>query len=174
MEANRFSSCSHLQCINLLLRACPRITHLSLTGVQEFNIDDLKLFCKKPPPGMMHGMLTITDWTEFTPHQAQAFCVFSGQQVNILRQYLSGDLSMVWELRRLQENRLARDAARRTMAMQQFDMLDDATSLPTGYDRLQAVDEFDDANEGVSSLPYDQIGGVADLSLGEGVQGDAQ
>ncbi|KAF2020573.1 RNI-like protein [Aaosphaeria arxii CBS 175.79] len=72
-------------CINLtlpgiqaLLNNCPRLTHLSLTGVQAFLREDLVVFCREAPP-------------EFTEHQRDAFCVFSGVGVTRLRNYLNAD-----------------------------------------------------------------------------------
>lgn len=58
-----------------LLQYCPRLTHLSLTGVQAFLREDLTRFCRDPPP-------------EFTPAQREVFCVFSGEGVSRLRDYL--------------------------------------------------------------------------------------
>lgn len=57
-------------CLNLtlksilkLLNSCPRLTHLSLTGVQAFLRDDLEVFCRKAPPG--------TYSFDFTSHATQ-------------------------------------------------------------------------------------------------------
>jgi F-box and leucine-rich repeat protein GRR1 len=47
-----------------------------LTGVQAFLRSDLEQFCREAPP-------------EFTDHQRQVFCVFSGQGVGNLRRYLN-------------------------------------------------------------------------------------
>ncbi|KIV88369.1 hypothetical protein PV10_08060 [Exophiala mesophila] len=69
-------------CINLtltgitaLLHNCPRLTHLSLTGVQAFLREDLTRFCRDAP-------------AEFTHPQRDVFCVFSGPGVERLREYL--------------------------------------------------------------------------------------
>jgi len=69
-------------CINLtlkgitaLLNNCPRLTHLSLTGVQAFLREDLTRFCRDAP-------------AEFTHPQRDVFCVFSGEGVQRLRDYL--------------------------------------------------------------------------------------
>lgn len=40
-----------------MLINCPRLTHLSLTGVQEFLRDDLLSFCREAPPGMIFPLL---------------------------------------------------------------------------------------------------------------------
>jgi F-box and leucine-rich repeat protein GRR1 len=58
-----------------LLKHCPKLTHLSLTGVQAFLRDDLLSFCRDAPP-------------EFNDHQRDVFCVFSGHGVARLREHL--------------------------------------------------------------------------------------
>ncbi|KAI5458496.1 hypothetical protein BGZ63DRAFT_47570 [Mariannaea sp. PMI_226] len=70
-------------CINLtlksimkLLNSCPRLTHLSLTGVAAFQRDDFQPFCRTAPP-------------EFTQHQRDVFCVFSGTMVSKFRDFLN-------------------------------------------------------------------------------------
>lgn len=63
------------QGIHELLQSCPRLTHLSLTGVQAFLREDLTRFCREAPP-------------EFTLAQREVFCVFSGEGVSRLREYL--------------------------------------------------------------------------------------
>jgi len=70
-------------CVNLtvpavleLVNSCFRLTHLSLTGVPAFLRSDVQQFCRPPPK-------------EFTPHQRQVFCVFSGKGVKELKQYLN-------------------------------------------------------------------------------------
>ncbi|ODQ80628.1 hypothetical protein BABINDRAFT_160881 [Babjeviella inositovora NRRL Y-12698] len=78
LERVHLSYCTNLTLfpIMLLLRNCPRLTHLSLTGIQEFLRSDFTVFCRPPPP-------------EFTPHQQQLFCVFSGTGVKQLRTHLT-------------------------------------------------------------------------------------
>lgn len=61
--------------ITALLHNCPRLTHLSLTGVQAFLREDLTRFCRDAP-------------IEFTHPQRDVFCVFSGDGVQRLRDYL--------------------------------------------------------------------------------------
>ncbi|KAL7931313.1 RNI-like protein [Trichoderma chlorosporum] len=70
-------------CVNLtlksimrLLNSCPRLTHLSLTGVAAFQRDEFQPFCRQAPP-------------EFTQHQRDVFCVFSGNQVSKFRDFLN-------------------------------------------------------------------------------------
>ncbi|KAK8246315.1 hypothetical protein IWZ00DRAFT_521413 [Phyllosticta capitalensis] len=62
--------------IHALLNNCPRLTHLSLTGVQAFLREDLLVFCREAPP-------------EFNEHQRDVFCVFSGNGVTRLRDHLN-------------------------------------------------------------------------------------
>ncbi|KAG7289302.1 hypothetical protein NEMBOFW57_005669 [Staphylotrichum longicolle] len=59
-----------------LLNSCPRLTHLSLTGVQAFLREDLEKFSRPAP-------------REFTDHQRSVFCVFSGQGVVNLRKHFN-------------------------------------------------------------------------------------
>ena len=37
--------------IHALLNSCPRLTHLSLTGVQAFLREEIVAFCREAPPG---------------------------------------------------------------------------------------------------------------------------
>ncbi|KAL1864040.1 hypothetical protein VTK73DRAFT_6260 [Phialemonium thermophilum] len=80
LERVHLSYCTSLTLKSIigLLNACPRLTHLSLTGVQAFLRDDLEQFCRDAPP-------------EFNEHQRQVFCVFSGQGVINLRRHLNTD-----------------------------------------------------------------------------------
>jgi len=75
------------------LNSCPRLTHLSLTGVQAFLREDLEIFCRDAPPGEpgpTHLYRFLADFfPEFTEHQRAVFCVFSGQGVVGLRKYLN-------------------------------------------------------------------------------------
>ena len=64
------------QGIHVLLNNCPKLTHLSLTGVQAFLRDELLTFCREAPP-------------EFNEHQRDVFCVFSGPGVGRLREFLN-------------------------------------------------------------------------------------
>ncbi|KAL2022404.1 hypothetical protein VTK56DRAFT_5471 [Thermocarpiscus australiensis] len=78
LERVHLSYCTNLtlRSILRLLNSCPRLTHLSLTGVQAFLREDLEAFSRDAPP-------------EFTEHQRSVFCVFSGQGVVNLRKYLN-------------------------------------------------------------------------------------
>jgi len=71
-------------CINIsigavleLINACPRLIHLSLTGVPAFQRPDLQQFGRPPPK-------------DYSQHQRQMFCVFSGKGVRELRHHLNG------------------------------------------------------------------------------------
>jgi F-box and leucine-rich repeat protein GRR1 len=78
LERVHLSYCLHLTQASIirLLNCCPRLTHLSLTGVQEFLREDLETFSRSAPP-------------EFTDHQRSVFCVFSGQGVVGLRKHFN-------------------------------------------------------------------------------------
>ncbi|KAL9632802.1 MAG: hypothetical protein Q9164_005093 [Protoblastenia rupestris] len=79
LERVHLSYCVNLtlQGIHALLNQCPKLTHLSLTGVQAFyDQRNLTAFCREAPQ-------------EFTEHQRTVFCVFSGEGVNRLRTYLN-------------------------------------------------------------------------------------
>ncbi|KAL2413118.1 SCF E3 ubiquitin ligase complex F-box protein grrA [Exophiala dermatitidis] len=77
LERVHLSYCVNLTLkgITALLHNCPRLTHLSLTGVQAFLREDLTRFCRDAP-------------AEFTHPQRDVFCVFSGEGVSRLREYL--------------------------------------------------------------------------------------
>lgn len=75
-----------------LLNSCPRLTHLSLTGVAAFQRDDFQPYCRQAPPGMYLRdwfILLLTRITEFTQHQRDVFCVFSGTMVSKFRDFLN-------------------------------------------------------------------------------------
>ncbi|KAI1767904.1 RNI-like protein [Hypoxylon sp. FL1150] len=78
LERVHLSYCTNLTLPSIikLLNCCPKLTHLSLTGVPAFLRDDLEAFCREAP-------------SDFTEHQRAVFCVFSGQGVAGLRQYLN-------------------------------------------------------------------------------------
>ncbi|KID75755.1 SCF E3 ubiquitin ligase complex F-box protein grrA [Metarhizium brunneum] len=105
-------------CINLtlksimrLLNSCPRLTHLSLTGVAAFQRDDFQAYCRVAP-------------VEFTQHQRDVFCVFSGSMVSQFREFLNTS-SQFAELReslpyRAGGSRIRGAAARRSQAMANY------------------------------------------------------
>ncbi|KAK8045790.1 F-box domain-containing protein [Apiospora saccharicola] len=78
LERVHLSYCVNLTipCIMRLLNSCQKLTHLSLTGVHAFMRDDLAVFCRAAPQ-------------EFTEHQRQVFCVYSGTGVSGLRRFLN-------------------------------------------------------------------------------------
>ncbi|KAI1339448.1 hypothetical protein F5Y15DRAFT_73305 [Xylariaceae sp. FL0016] len=75
LERVHLSYCTNLTLPSIikLLNCCPKLTHLSLTGVPAFLRDDLETFCREAP----------------TEHQRAVFCVFSGVGVKNLRRYLN-------------------------------------------------------------------------------------
>jgi hypothetical protein len=90
------------QGVHELLNNCPKITHLSLTGIAAFfSRDDLVAFCREAPPGRSYSFilpppflcvqssLLTTIPLEFNEEQRQVFCVFSGDGVNKLRDFLN-------------------------------------------------------------------------------------
>ena len=47
------NQCGRLQGITKLLNKCHKLTHLSLTGIETFFLDEnLKKFCRDPPEGL--------------------------------------------------------------------------------------------------------------------------
>jgi F-box and leucine-rich repeat protein GRR1 len=69
-----------------------------LTGVQAFLRHDLEIFCRDAPLGLTkphHPFVTLRFRSdillEFTPHQREVFCVFSGQGVIGLRRHLNDE-----------------------------------------------------------------------------------
>ncbi|KAI0967525.1 hypothetical protein F4678DRAFT_475221 [Xylaria arbuscula] len=78
LERVHLSYCTNLTLPSIikLLNCCPKLTHLSLTGVPAFLRDDLDRFCREAPP-------------DFTEHQRAVFCVFSGTGVMGLRHHLN-------------------------------------------------------------------------------------
>ncbi|KAF9929284.1 SCF ubiquitin ligase complex subunit [Linnemannia zychae] len=75
-------------CVNLsdtaiasLVTQCRKMTHLSLTGVPAFIWPRYQKFCRAPPP-------------EFTAHQREVFCVFSGKGVRDLRKYMQENVAI--------------------------------------------------------------------------------
>ncbi|KAK5632849.1 hypothetical protein RRF57_008564 [Xylaria bambusicola] len=78
LERVHLSYCTNLTLPSIikLLNCCPKLTHLSLTGVPAFLRDDLDRFCREAP-------------SDFTEHQRAVFCVFSGTGVVGLRHHLN-------------------------------------------------------------------------------------
>ncbi|KAF9152972.1 SCF ubiquitin ligase complex subunit [Mortierella sp. AD010] len=77
LERVHLSYCIHLteSAVAALVRRCSKLTHLSVTGVPDFVSPKYQKFCRAPPP-------------EFTSHQREVFCVFSGKGVRELRHYM--------------------------------------------------------------------------------------
>ncbi|CCH40594.1 SCF E3 ubiquitin ligase complex F-box protein GRR1 [Wickerhamomyces ciferrii] len=78
LERVHLSYCTNigLYPIFQLLQACPRLTHLSLTGISAFLRPDITTFCRSPP-------------ADFNDNQRKLFCVFSGQGVAMLRDHMT-------------------------------------------------------------------------------------
>lgn len=78
LERVHLSYCTNLTVgpIYMLLKSCPRLTHLSLTGITSFLRREITRFCREPPP-------------DFNENQRNLFCVFSGHGVNQLRAHLT-------------------------------------------------------------------------------------
>lgn len=82
IERLHLSYCSSIsiQSIKMVLDACPRLVHLSLTGVRAFMQTDIMQLSRPPP-------------SELNEHQRQVFCVFSGTGIHHLRDALVGILN---------------------------------------------------------------------------------
>ncbi|RFU25297.1 hypothetical protein B7463_g11036, partial [Scytalidium lignicola] len=134
LERVHLSYCTNLtlQSVFVLLNNCQRLTHLSLTGVQSFLREDLEQYCREAP-------------AEFTEHQRNVFCVFSGQGVNGLRQYLNRVLS---------ESRPDDDFDEETVAAGEDDQtmtgMMNATAL--NADEEDADEELDDGDGNGASI----------------------
>lgn len=78
LERVHLSYCTNLTIgpIYLLLNNCPKLTHLSLTGIAAFLRREITQYCRDPPP-------------DFNESQKSSFCVFSGQGVAQLRNHLN-------------------------------------------------------------------------------------
>ncbi|CAN6655679.1 hypothetical protein TRVA0_028S01002 [Trichomonascus vanleenenianus] len=78
IERIHLSYCSNitLPAVRALVNACPRLNHLSLTGITPFLRPDLVQYCRAPP-------------AEFTQNQQAVFCVFSAGGVDKLRDHLN-------------------------------------------------------------------------------------
>lgn len=83
LERVHLSYCTNLTVgpIYCLLKLCPKLTHLSLTGISAFLRREYTQFCRDPPP-------------DFTENQKSSFCVFSGPGVAQLRTYLDNFLRL--------------------------------------------------------------------------------
>jgi len=77
LERVHLSYCVHLSdtAVAALVNQCSKLTHLSVTGVPSFMSPRYQKFCRVPP-------------SEFTAHQREVFCVFSGKGVRELRHYM--------------------------------------------------------------------------------------
>lgn len=78
LERVHLSYCTNLTIgpIFVLLKNCPKLTHLSLTGITAFLRAEITQYCRDPPP-------------DFNEQQKNLFCVFSGNGVHQLRNHLT-------------------------------------------------------------------------------------
>ncbi|KIW06372.1 uncharacterized protein PV09_02828 [Verruconis gallopava] len=116
LERVHLSYCTQLtiEGVTALLNNCPRLTHLSLTGVQAFLHDEFTIFCRDPPP-------------EFNDHQRDVFCVFSNSGVSRLRDYLNQNANPSYESHYDVESTMYEDDENPSLFNSQNDMM---TSLP--------------------------------------------
>ncbi|KAI1390549.1 RNI-like protein [Hypoxylon trugodes] len=151
LERVHLSYCTNLTLPSIikLLNCCPKLTHLSLTGVPAFLRDDLEAFCREAP-------------TDFTEHQRAVFCVFSGQGVMGLRNYLN--IQPEFE----EYRNLYAGQRRPTFPINQ----DGAQGQAQGITPVPApdIDGFDDA-DGVED---DDMGDGSEIALDPGAFGDNQ
>ncbi|KGQ02840.1 SCF E3 ubiquitin ligase complex F-box protein grrA [Beauveria bassiana D1-5] len=133
-------------CVNLtlksilkLLNSCPRLSHLSLTGVPAFQGEEFTPFCREAPP-------------EFTHHQRNVFCVFSGNQVSRFRDYLN-------TARQYEDLRESLAPRRHTRARQVPSQLHPATAsaLPTAFEETFDDDMGDDNDDFEGIYPNDML-----------------
>ncbi|PHH64310.1 hypothetical protein CDD81_4794 [Ophiocordyceps australis] len=123
-------------CVNLtlksilqLLNSCPRLTHLSLTGVPAFQREDFQSYCRIAPP-------------EFTPHQRDVFCVFSGNMVSSFRDFLNAS-PRFQELRDSMPPRIGASRIRNTATRRSEALANNLAAEGEGYDD-DAADEDND------------------------------
>ncbi|KAK4139806.1 SCF E3 ubiquitin ligase complex F-box protein grrA [Dichotomopilus funicola] len=153
-------------CINLtqasiirLLNSCPRLTHLSLTGVQAFLREDLEHYSRPAPSGKGFAyrpcvwLSSSHDPIEFTEHQRSVFCVFSGQGVVGLRKHFNRVLAAE-ESRRSMRATIPVDPPIFPPPGQTFPQLVDASGEDADPD---AIDE-DDVPEDGSEMVIDTFG----------------
>ncbi|KAI9594833.1 hypothetical protein BDF19DRAFT_423252 [Syncephalis fuscata] len=78
LERIHLSYCAQLstKAVLNLMNTCPGLNHLSVTGVPAFLHPDIQKYCREPP-------------SEFNVLQRESFCVFSGQGVRDVRDYLN-------------------------------------------------------------------------------------
>lgn len=135
------------------MNQCPKLTHLSLTGVAAFYMrDDLDEFCRDAPDGMFGFPLSfdciVNDRfsKEFTDHQRTVFCVFSGDGVNRLRNYLNADPQSLYDPETtMYDDREATDG----------DNDQQVTSLMNTAD----INDDDDGEEDTEAMEGSQFGG---------------
>ena len=77
LERIHLSYCEKItvDAIHVLVSRLQKLTHLSLSGIPDFRRPELQKFCRPPPK-------------EFSDHQRQVFCVFSGKGIHDLRNFM--------------------------------------------------------------------------------------
>ncbi|KAG9317471.1 hypothetical protein JVU11DRAFT_1673 [Chiua virens] len=86
LERIHLSYCDQISvmAIHFLLQKLHKLTHLSLTGIPSFRKPELQQFCRQPPQ-------------EFNMSQRLAFCVYSGNGVSKLRNFLTDLFNTITE-----------------------------------------------------------------------------
>ncbi|TIC67847.1 RNI-like protein [Wallemia mellicola] len=84
LERIHLSYCEKItvNAVHFLISRLQKLTHLSLSGIPDFRRPDLQRFCRAPPK-------------EFSEHQRQVFCVFSGKGIHDLRAYMQEEYARV-------------------------------------------------------------------------------
>ncbi|EGX89027.1 Cyclin-like F-box [Cordyceps militaris CM01] len=153
LERIHLSYCSILK----LLNSCPRLSHLSLTGVPAFQGDDFSPFCREAPP-------------EFTNHQRNVFCVFSGSQVSRFRDFLNS----APQFDELRDSLSPRRHGRARQVSSQIQTAT-ATALPTAFEETYDDEMGDDNDDFEGTYPSDLLSNAQPNNgfAGTGFQGQS-
>lgn len=149
LERIHLSYCIHLTIFPIykLLKACPKLTHISLTGISQFLRPDITKYCRDPP-------------SEFNQHQKSIFCVFSGEGVNMLRRHLAELVETTQEEDReaLELAQIVRGVAEVVAAPPSYDLLQNSASRSrfVTFSR-QARDFFHDYNLEAVGITEDDV-----------------
>lgn len=149
LERIHLSYCIHLTIFPIykLLKSCPKLTHISLTGISQFLRPDITSYCRDPP-------------SEFNQHQKSIFCVFSGEGVNMLRRHLAELIETTQEEDReaLELAQIIRGVSEVVAAPPSYDLLQNSASRNrfVAFSR-QARDFLNDYNLETVSISDDDI-----------------
>lgn len=148
LERVHLSYCVNLSdtAISSLVTQCRKLTHLSLTGVPAFIWPRYQMFCRPPPP-------------EFTAHQREVFCVFSGKGVRDLRKYMQENVTNTSAPANLANIR----ASYRMMSLAVSSML----AGTGGAEGLESVESLPPFSEGPAL--WAQMGAAAEMAPSEPV-----